>query len=128
MAVVACRKQGLKDGIAEIPAMMKSARAAADRLDAILQSERLLSILAKLDETSGELQATVAEYRAIGQQLQEFLASESYEMRQLIEALRKTSENLAELTGSAKTDLGQTLFGNPPPRLAPGEPSRTPKR
>jgi phospholipid/cholesterol/gamma-HCH transport system substrate-binding protein len=121
-------KQGLKDGLAEIPAMMKSARAAADRLDAILQSERLLSILAKLDETSGELPATVAEYRAIGQQLQEFLASESYEIRQLIEALRKTSENLAELTGSAKTDLGQTLFGNPPPRLAPGEPSRTPKR
>jgi len=64
----------------------------------------------------------VAEYRTIGRQVQEFLASESYELRQLIEALRQTAENLEELSSSAKNDLGQTIFGDSPPRLAPGEP------
>ena len=112
----------LRAGIAEVPAMMKSAREAAEKLDAILASPKLAGILANLETTSGELPATVAEYRTIGRQVQEFLASESYELRQLIEALRQTAENLEELSSSAKNDLGQTIFGDSPPRLAPGEP------
>ncbi|MEY3144061.1 MAG: hypothetical protein RLY21_2554 [Planctomycetota bacterium] len=112
----------LREGIAEVPKMMKAAREAAEKLDAILASPKLAGILDGLEKTSGELPATVAEYRAIGRQVQEFLASESYELRQLIEALRQTAENLEELSTSAKNDLGQTIFGDSPPRLAPGEP------
>jgi paraquat-inducible protein B len=114
----------LRTGIAEVPKLMKSAREAAERLEAMLGSPKVAGILDGLEKTSGELPATVAEYKAIGRQLQEFLASESYELRQLIEALRQTAENLEELTSSAKNDLGQTIFGDAPPRLAPGEPTR----
>jgi paraquat-inducible protein B len=112
----------LRTGIAEIPKLMKSAREAAEGLDKILSSPKLAGILEGLERTSGELAPTVAEYRVIGQQVQDFLASESYELRQLIEALRQTAENIQELSGSAKNDLGQTIFGDPPPRLAPGQP------
>ena len=112
----------LRASIAEVPKLMKAAREAAERLDGILASPKLAGILDGLEKTSGELPATVAEYRAIGRQMQEFLASESYELRQLIEALRQTAENLEELSSSAKNDLGQTIFGDAPPRLAPGQP------
>lgn len=112
----------LRTGIAEIPKLMKAARDSAEKLDAILGSPKLAGILDGLEQTSGALPATVSEYRAIGRQLQEFLASESYELRQLIEALRQTAENLEELSSSAKNDLGQTIFGDAPPRVAPGQP------
>jgi ABC-type transporter Mla subunit MlaD len=112
----------LKAGIAEFPKLMKGASDAAERLDEILKSRRIDEILASLEKTSGELPPTVAEYRAVGQQLQQFLASESHEIRQLIEALRQTAENLEQVTGSARNDLGQTIFGAPPPRVAPGQP------
>lgn len=112
----------LKAGIAEFPKLMKAASDAAERLDEILKSRRIDEILAGLEKTSGELPPTVAEYRAVGQQLQQFLASESHEIRQLIEALRQTAENLEQVTGSARNDLGQTIFGAPPPRVAPGQP------
>lgn len=112
----------LKAGIAEFPRLMKRASDAAERLDEILKSRRIDEILASLEKTSGELPPTVAEYRAVGQQLQQFLASESHEIRQLIEALRATAENLEQVTGSARNDLGQTIFGAPPPRVAPGQP------
>lgn len=112
----------LRAGIAEVPKMMKAASDAAAKLDAILASPKLAEILANLEKTSGELPAAVGEYRAIGRQVQDFLASESYEMRQLIEALRQTADNLQELTSSAKNDLGQTIFGDSPPRVAPGQP------
>lgn len=118
----------LRAGIAEVPKMMQAAREAAEKLDAILASPRLAEILANLEKTSGELPATVAEYRTIGRQVQEFLASESYELRQLIEALRQTAENLEELSSSAKNDLGQTIFGDAPPRVAPGQPLRGGKK
>jgi paraquat-inducible protein B len=113
----------LRASIAEIPKLMKAARESSEQLERILESEQLRNILAGLESTSGELGPTVAEYRVIGRQVQEFLASESYELRQLIEALRQTAENLEQLSGSAKDNLGQTIFGDPPPRLAPGQPS-----
>ena len=118
----------LRAGIAEVPRMMQAAREAAERLETILASPKLAGILDGLEKTSGELPATVAEYRAIGRQVQDFLASESYELRQLIEALRQTAENLEELSAGAKNDLGQTIFGDAPPRLAPGAPTPGGKR
>ena len=96
-------------------------------------AERAKSALRKVPAAAAvnaavRARATVAEYRTIGRQVQEFLASESYELRQLIEALRQTAENLEELSSSAKNDLGQTIFGDSPPRLAPGEPIQGGKR
>lgn len=112
----------LRTSISEIPRLLKSTRESSEHLERILDSEELKNILKGLEATSGELGPTVAEYRAIGRQVQDFLASESYELRQLIDALRQTAENLEQLSGSAKENLGQTIFSDPPPRLAPGQP------
>ena len=118
---------GLKEALVEIPAMMKSAREAAGRLDTLLASDKVQRILTNLDAATETLAPTVEEYRDIGSQVSELLQSESYEIRQLIEALRKTAENLEELTTRAKSDPGQLIFGKPPRPLPPGAPGPKPE-
>lgn len=117
----------LKEALVEIPAMMKKAREAADRLDAMLGSDKLQRILVNLDTATGTLAPTVEEYRGIGEQVSELLQSESYEIRQLVEALRKTAENLEELTTRAKSDPAQVIFGKSPKPLPPGAPGPKPE-
>lgn len=112
----------LRTALEELPKMMKSAREAAEKLDAMIAGERVQRILANLDTTTAELGPTVEEYRGIGEQVSLLLQSESYEIRQLIEALRKTAENLEEVTSRAKSDPGQVIFGKPAKPLPPGEP------
>jgi len=112
----------LKSAIAELPKMMKSAQEAADRLDKMISGERVQRILASLDTATSELAPTVEEYRGIGEQVSILLQSEAYEIRQLVEALRKTAENLEELTARAKSDPGQVIFGKPAKPLPPGAP------
>jgi len=112
----------LKSAIAQLPKMMESARAAAEQLDKMIAGERVQRILTNLDSATGELAPTVEEYRGIGEQVSILLQSEAYEIRQLVEALRKTAENLEELTARAKIDPGQVLFGKPAKPLPPGAP------
>jgi paraquat-inducible protein B len=112
----------LRTALEELPKMMKSAREAAEKLDAMIAGERVQRILANLDATTAELGPTIEEYRGIGEQVSLLLQSESYEIRQLIEALRKTAENLEEVTSRAKSDPGQVIFGKPAKPLPPGEP------
>jgi prefoldin subunit 5 len=88
----------------------------------MIAGERVQRILANLDATTAELGPTIEEYRGIGEQVSLLLQSESYEIRQLIEALRKTAENLEEVTSRAKSDPGQVIFGKPAKPLPPGEP------
>jgi paraquat-inducible protein B len=112
----------LKSAIEELPKMMKSAQEAAAQLEKMISGERVQRILANLDSATGELAPTVEEYRGIGEQVSILLQSEAYEIRQLVEALRKTAENLEELTARAKSDPGQVLFGKPAKPLPPGAP------
>lgn len=112
----------LKSAIEELPKMMKSAQEAAAQLEKMISGERVQRILENLDSATGELAPTVEEYRGIGEQVSILLQSEAYEIRQLVEALRKTAENLEELTARAKSDPGQVLFGKPAKPLPPGAP------
>ena len=112
--------EGLRAALADLPLMMKSARDAADRLDKLVASDQVTRILANVDSAAGDLTPTLDQYRLLGAELTSFLESESYELRQLITALRQTSQNLEQLSERAKQDPSQLLFGQPPPKLAPG--------
>jgi len=109
--------QGLRDGLAEFPVLLKSAREASQRLEALAGSPQIARILDGLEGTTDRLAPTVDEYRIIGAQVSEFLERESYELRQLIGALRQTAQNLEALSGAARRDPGQVLFGKPPQPL-----------
>ncbi len=112
--------EGLRAALADIPLMMKSARDAAERLDKLVASDEVARILANVDNAADDLTPTLDQYRLLGAEVTSFLESESYELRQLITALRQTSQNLEQLTERAKQDPSQLLFGQPPPKLAPG--------
>ncbi len=112
----------LKEAIAEIPKMMKAAREAAERLDAMLASERVQSILANLESTAADLGPTVQKYGQIGSQVSDFLQTEGYEIRQIITALRQTSQDLAELMDRVSRDPPSLFFAAPPKAAAPGAP------
>jgi ABC-type transporter Mla subunit MlaD len=118
---------GLKDSLAQIPVLLKSAREAADRIDQMVGGEKVARILSNLDAASNELKPTVDEYRLVGSQVAEFLQRESSELSQLVEALRKTAENLEEVSARAKSDPGQVLFGKAPKPLPPGVPGPKPE-
>ncbi|MFM7052221.1 MAG: MlaD family protein [Planctomycetota bacterium] len=118
--------QGLREGLAEIPTLLKSAREASQKLEALVGSPQVARILEGLEDTTGRLGPTVEEYRMIGAQVSEFLERESYELRQLIGALRQTAQNLESLSGAARRDPAQVLFGKPPApidALAPAGPA-----
>jgi ABC-type transporter Mla subunit MlaD len=112
----------LREGIAEIPKMMKAAREAAERLDTLIASPRVESILSGLDDAAKELGPTIEEYQGIGRQVTDFLESESYELQQLISALRQTSQNLEQLTNRIRRDPPSLFFAEPPKQVKPGTP------
>lgn len=119
---VAPNAAGLREALAELPAMMRSARAAADRLDEIVRSQRVESILAGADAAAQELGPTLREYRDLGTDASSFLVSQEAEIRQLISALRQTAQNLESISDRMKSDAPQVLFGKPPAKLPPGTP------
>jgi len=118
----------LRTALAEIPRFMTAAREAAERLEAMLASEDVRRIVDGLGGVVEKIGPTVDEYRAIGRQLQQFLDDESPDLRQLIEALRRTAQHLEELSGRARRDPGQLIFGAPPEQLPPGAPATGGKR
>ncbi|MFM7132845.1 MAG: hypothetical protein ACKO0W_00855, partial [Planctomycetota bacterium] len=119
---VAPNAAGLREALAELPAMMRSARAAADRLDAIVQSPRVEEILGGLEDASKELGPTLREYRDLGGEASDFLSSQEAEIRELISALRQTARNLEAISDRMRSDAPQVLFGKPPAKVPPGTP------
>lgn len=119
---VAPNAAGLREALAELPAMMRSARAAADRLDAIVQSPRVEEILGGLGDASKELGPTLREYRDLGGEASDFLSSQEAEIRELISALRQTARNLEAISDRMRSDAPQVLFGKPPAKVPPGTP------
>ena len=111
---------GLREGLAAISPMLKSARDATEKLDAILGSEQVKSILSGLDAAGHEIGPTVASYRGIGNQVQEFIQGKGNELQQLITALRQASQNLADFTSRIRRDPPSLFFADPPKKLAPG--------
>lgn len=112
----------LQSAIKDIPRILASAQHASNELNKILDGEEVARILKSLDDASGKLSPTVDEYRAIGEQVSRLVQSETNELRQLIEALRRTAQHLEEVSARAKNDPAQLIFGKPPAPLPPGAP------
>jgi ABC-type transporter Mla subunit MlaD len=116
-------KGSIRETIEGLPRILASLEQVVTRVDGFLDSDDMRSIVANLRSASGELGPAIGEYRDIGAAVEDFLASEMAEIRQLVAALAQAAQNIAELTDQAKKDPPQVLFGAPPPRLAPGAPA-----
>ena len=116
-------KGAIRETIEGLPKILASLEQVVTRVDGFLDSDDMRSIVANLRAASCELGPAIGEYRDVGAAVQDFLASEMSEIRQLVAALAQAARNIAELTDSAKKDPPQVLFGAPPLRLAPGAPA-----
>jgi ABC-type transporter Mla subunit MlaD len=77
----------------------------------------LSQALANLNTASNEFPRTVSEVNTSLRELNRFTASQRQQIERILEDIRQTTENLQELTGTAKKYPSWLLFGNPPPHL-----------
>src|SRR3990172_2192172 len=79
-------------------------------IDSILHSKEVQQTLTNLSQTLENINTT-------SRKVSRFTSSERHELDRIIEDLRVTTENLRELTDTAKRYPSWFLFGNPPPPL-----------
>ncbi len=102
---------------AQIPLIAQDARELLDtlennskRLDSILQSK-------EVQQTLSNLSQTLENVNTASRKFNRFTSTERQKLDQILEEIKITSENLRELTDTAKKYPSWFLFGNPPPRL-----------
>jgi ABC-type transporter Mla subunit MlaD len=96
----------------------------SENFNSILQSREVQQSLKNLSQAlenvntaSNEFPKTIAGVNTSLSELNRFTSSQQIEIERILENIRQTSENLRELTDTAKRYPSWFLFGNPPPRL-----------
>jgi phospholipid/cholesterol/gamma-HCH transport system substrate-binding protein/paraquat-inducible protein B len=102
---------------AQIPAISQDIRGllevleiSSKRLDSILESQEVKTTLKNLSQT-------LENVNIASRRLNRLSPSKQQEIERILEDIRATSENLRELTDTAKKYPSWFLFGNPPPPL-----------
>src|SRR3990170_6184675 len=102
---------------AQVPAISKDIRELLDalennskRLDSILQSQ-------EVQQTLKNLSQTLENVNTASRKFNRFSSTQRDELDRILEDIRATTENLRELTDTAKRYPSWFLFGNPPPPL-----------
>ena len=117
-------KDDLRKAIAELPATIAAVEGAASRLEALVDSEPVRESLRNIEAASKELKPLFGEYKALGEDLSDLVASEEADIRRLVASLRQLVQNLESFSGRLRQDPPHVLFGPPPAKLPPGEPSK----
>lgn len=117
-------KGDLAKSIAELPSTIAAVKGAASQLEALVDSEPVRESLRNIQAASKELQPLLGEYRALGEDLSDLVASEEADIRRLIASLRQLVQNLESFSDRLRQDPPHALFGPAPTKLPPGEPSR----
>jgi phospholipid/cholesterol/gamma-HCH transport system substrate-binding protein/paraquat-inducible protein B len=102
---------------AQIPAISQDIRELLETFQN--NSEKVNSILEsqEVKETLKNLTQTLENLNLLSRKFNSITSSEQEEIARILEDLKATSENLRELTDTAKKYPSWFLFGNPPPRL-----------
>ena len=102
---------------AQIPVIAKDVRELLDALEN--NSKRLDSILEsqEVKQTLKNLSQTLENVNTASRKFNRFSSTQREELDRILEDIRATTENLRELTDTAKRYPSWFLFGNPPPRL-----------
>jgi ABC-type transporter Mla subunit MlaD len=96
----------LASAIADLPEISGRVRSVAGRVDDLIKN-------GKFDQSAANLQHTLA-------QADELLATQSDNVRTILNDLRATIANARELTDEVKANPSRLLFGKPPPRAPYG--------
>jgi phospholipid/cholesterol/gamma-HCH transport system substrate-binding protein len=108
----------------DIRGLIGSLNTSTKNLNSIMQSKEvrqslkdLSQTLANINTASNEFPKTVAGVSRSLSEFTSFTSNQQQEVEQILWNIKQTTENLRELTDTAKKYPSWLLFGNPPPRL-----------
>ncbi len=108
----------------DIRGLIGSPNISTKNLNSIMQSKEvrqslkdLSQTLANINTASNEFPKTVAGVNRSLSEFTSFTSNQQQEVEQILWNIKQTTENLRELTDTAKKYPSWLLFGNPPPRL-----------
>jgi phospholipid/cholesterol/gamma-HCH transport system substrate-binding protein/paraquat-inducible protein B len=108
----------------DIRGLIGSLNTSTKNLNSIMQSKEvrqslkdLSQTLANINTASNEFPKTVAGVNKSLSEFTSFTSNQQQEVEQILWNIKQTTENLRELTDTAKKYPSWLLFGNPPPRL-----------
>jgi phospholipid/cholesterol/gamma-HCH transport system substrate-binding protein/paraquat-inducible protein B len=105
----------LKAFIAQLPEIGARLRSAIDRIDEIMSNPKIPQLIDDLGPTVTALHRTI-------DRIDRLVASEQYDIRELIAGLRSLVANLDDLSASLKADPARLIFGKPVPPVDPQAP------
>lgn len=111
----------LAEFVQELPAVAKNIRDASGRIDQILSDPQTKRILDNLDKTLASTPAAAEDVRQLVRRLNAVIAESQNNVERSLGILRSVLENLDAITSDAKSNPSRLLFGEPPPRIRPGE-------
>ncbi|MGH7245132.1 MAG: MlaD family protein [Phycisphaerales bacterium] len=106
--------------VRELPAVAKNLRDASGHIDEILTDPRTTRILDNLDKTLVATPAAAEDVRLLVRRLNAVIAESQSNIERSLGVLRSVLENIDAITSDAKSNPSRLLFGDPPPRLRPG--------
>jgi phospholipid/cholesterol/gamma-HCH transport system substrate-binding protein len=102
-----------------------------DQLDQVEFKEiaaQTKTLLANADSAVQETRPGIAEIKRFVRRLDNMAAEQEADLEAIVVELRSVLDNLDEITGNAKSNPSQMIFGDPPPRIDPANPNAKPKR
>jgi len=115
------QEQDLAQFIRDLPQVTSRLKEVAGEVERLLGDEQTKRMLANLSKASDSLPGAAEDIRLLARRLESLMAAQQQNLGAIIVALRQTIENAEALTEDARRNPSRLLFGDPPPRLAPGE-------
>lgn len=106
----------LREFIAELPKIGVRVREVADHLDAIVANPKIPGILDSLEKGVGP---TLTSIRQAMDRVDRLVASEQFDVRELVSSLRSLVANLDQLSSELKSDPARLIFSKPPKPIEP---------
>ena len=117
-------KAGLKEALSRFPTIVANVEKASASIDRILAEGAIDRAIAGIGTAADKAGPALDDVRGLVDRVDRFVAGEENDLRALVQSLRAMTENLEALSARLRSDAPQVLFGEPPPRLAPGQTGR----
>lgn len=119
--VVSTSKGDITATLKDLPKITARLSTTAEEIDRIVKSAEMKQLIAGLSDTAEHAGPAMIRLRKTAQRLDNLLASQQKDIEAVITGLRRTVENLSSLSEDAAENPSRVLFGDPPPKVEPGE-------
>jgi hypothetical protein len=104
----------------DLPKISARLRDATAQVDDLLNDPKTKETLASLNDTTAAAAPVLNDARRVLRQLDALLSGQSQDLQAIVTDLRRVLHNTAAVTEEAKNNPSGMIFGEPPPRITPG--------